>query len=80
VSGYGNAAYNPATAGSGRAGSTGVYELALRDGSTIAARNAALVRVMGFRDEPAVVRSAAFAALASAATLPASPGSPSRRR
>ena len=79
VSGYGNTAYNPALAGSGRIGSTGVYELVLRAGATTAGRSVGGVRVMGFRDEPAAAISPdAFAALAAA--LQGSTGTSSRRR
>ena len=64
VSGYGNTAYNPAVAGSGRVGSVGTYEVALLLNAVPAAR-AAAVRVMGFPDEPTrVVSAAAFATLA----------------
>ena len=83
VSGYGNSAYNPAVAGSGRSGSTGVYQVALRLQSASGARSLppGMVRVLGFRDEPAVVPTATFAALgSSAAALPAAIGIPSRKR
>ncbi|MFM9059116.1 MAG: DVUA0089 family protein, partial [Planctomycetaceae bacterium] len=77
VSGYGNAAYNPARAGSGRIGSTGVYELVLRDGSRTTTRASGGMHVMGFRDDPAArIQQAAFAALA---TQPAA-GTSSRKR
>ncbi|MFM9024864.1 MAG: DVUA0089 family protein [Planctomycetaceae bacterium] len=81
VSGYRNSAYNPATAGSGRTGSTGVYQLAMR--TTVAARPSAagLVRVLGFRDEPAAVPTATFAALGSGpAALPAAGRVAARKR
>jgi subtilisin family serine protease len=81
VSGYRNSAYNPATAGSGRTGSTGVYQLAMR--TTVAARPSAagLVSVLGFRDEPAAVPTATFAALGSGpAALPAAGRVVARKR
>jgi subtilisin family serine protease len=78
VSGYGNTAYNPALGGSGRSGSTGIYELVLRAGSTTAGRGAGGMRVMGFRDEPAAVQQATFAALATAVQSAA--GTSSRKR
>ena len=50
VSGYGNAAYNPTKAGSGRAGSTGGYELAFS--IQAASQAGSMVTIMGFADRP----------------------------
>ena len=50
VSGYGNSRYSPTQAGSGRSGSTGVYQLALEFG-TVAASGSPRMRTLGFRDE-----------------------------
>jgi len=61
VSGYGNTVYSPTRAGSGRSGSTGVYQVAFS--LTASAASRATARVAGFRDgwRP-VSADAAFAA------------------
>lgn len=58
VSGFGNASYSATRAASGRTGSTGSYELALRVESTVAARSL-VIRALGMPD----VAAAAVAAL-----------------
>ncbi len=80
VSGYGNSAYNPARAGSGRVGSTGVYQVSFGFGA-IPSRGRGSVRMAGFRDSASVAaRHAAFAAYGTnwLAALPAV--TPSQRR
>jgi hypothetical protein len=68
VSGFGNAAYNPARAGSGRSGSAGDYALVMRFDplTTLPTRGGNSVRALGVPDDPIANRSrlAAFAALA----------------
>jgi hypothetical protein len=58
VSGFGNVSYSATRTASGRTGSTGGYELALRVESTVAARSLD-IRALGMPD----VAAAAFAAL-----------------
>ena len=58
ISGYGNSGYNPRRARSGRAGSTGVYQVQFA--LTGATANAG-VRIAGFRDTAAAARASAFA-------------------
>jgi hypothetical protein len=48
LSGYGNASYTPTRAGSGKSGSTGVYQVAFTLGTSAASRST--VRAAGFRD------------------------------
>ncbi len=53
ISGYGNSAYTPTRAGSGRAGSTGEYEVSFSFGSLpqrVPAKNTAGIRMMGIQD------------------------------
>ena len=50
VSGYGNPAYNPNRAGSGRNGSTGVYQISLEFAAMPTGTSAGSIRMMGFRD------------------------------
>jgi len=50
VSGYGTPRYSPTLAGSGRSGSTGVYQLSLAFGG-ITAAGGSRMRTLGFRDE-----------------------------
>jgi subtilisin family serine protease len=79
ISGYGNTAYNPARAGSGRPGSTGVYQVAFGFGA-LPSRGSS-VRTAGFRDTTsATARHAAFAAYGVnwLAALPAA--TPTQRR
>jgi hypothetical protein len=81
VSGYGNSAYTASRAGSGRAGSTGFYQVAFGFGS-VPSRGGS-VRAAGFRDTAAVAaRHAAFAAYGTnwLAALPAAPASSNRRK
>jgi hypothetical protein len=80
ISGYGNSAYNPSRAGSGRLGSTGVYQVSFGFGA-IPSRGGGSVRMAGFRDTAAVAaRHDAFAAYGTnwLAALPVA--TPSRRR
>ena len=80
VSGYGNSAYNPSRAGSGRVGSTGVYQVSFGFGA-VPSRGRGSVRMAGFRDTASIAaRHAAFAAYGSnwLAALPAA--TPSQRR
>jgi len=80
VSGYGNSAYNPSRAGSGRVGSTGVYQVSFGFGA-VPSRGGGSVRMAGFRDRASVAaRHAAFAAYGTnwLAALPAA--TPSQRR
>jgi len=53
VSGFGNAAYNPRAGGSGRAGSTGVYQLAmwLAPGEARPGSRDQAIRMLGFVDD-----------------------------
>ena len=69
VSGFGNSAYNPSRAGSGRAGSTGVYQVAFSFGA-VPSRGGS-VRMAGFRDSAGgeEARTAAFAAYGTHASL-----------
>jgi subtilisin family serine protease len=63
ISGYGNTGYSPTRAGSGRSGSTGVYQVQLRASPVAASRSTA--RAAGFRDvgsAPLTATQAAFAA------------------
>ena len=61
ISGYGNSAYSPTRAGSGRIGSTGFYQVAFGFGA-VPSRGRGSVRMAGFRDTAAVAaRHAAFA-------------------
>jgi len=61
VSGYGNTGYSATRAGSGRSGSTGVYQVAFALSATAASRSTA--RLTGFRDGTRqVTADAAFAA------------------
>ena len=79
ISGYGNTAYNPARAGSGRPGSTGVYQVAFGFGA-VPSRSSS-VRTAGFRDTTsATARHATFAAYGVnwLAALPAA--TPTQRR
>jgi len=81
VSGFGNSAYNPSRAGSGRAGSTGVYQVAFSFGA-VPSRGGS-VRTAGFRDSAgAAARTAAFAAYGTnwLAALPAASAGSSRRK
>jgi subtilisin family serine protease len=81
VSGYGNSVYNPSRAGSGRAGSTGVYQVSFSFGA-VPSRGRS-VRTAGFRDSAAVAaRHAAFAAYGAnwLAALPAAPAGSNRRK
>ena len=73
-------ASDPARAGSGRSGSMGAYQLAFRtSGGPPPA--AGTVRLLGFRDEPAAVSPALFAALgADPAALPAAGRGAARKR
>jgi hypothetical protein len=50
VSGYGNAAYNPNRANSGRNGSTGVYQISLEFAAMPTGTSVGSIRMMGFRD------------------------------
>lgn len=81
ISGFGNSAYNPSRAGSGRPGATGVYQVAFGFGA-VPSRGGGSVRMAGFRDTAAVAaRHAAFAAYGMnwLAALPAATSS-SRRK
>lgn len=81
ISGFGNSAYNPSRAGSGRVGSTGVYQVSFGFGA-VPSRGGGSVRMAGFRDTAAVAaRHAAFAAYGMnwLAALPAATSS-SRRK
>ena len=84
VSGYGNAAYNPAQAGSGSGGSTGDYAVVMRFDplTTLPARGGNAVRALGVPDDPIAGRSrlAAFAALATTAASEATPPRTAARR
>ncbi len=82
ISGYGNRGYNASRAGSGRAGSTGVYqaEFTLSPLATTVGP-----RIAGFRDSPAARRSAMAAAFAAyganwSAAVPAAASTPRPRR
>jgi hypothetical protein len=69
------------TAGSGRSGSTGVYQVALRSSVVPRAVSAGAFRVLGFRDgSVTALRSVALFAVGSAAALPATAGVPARKR
>jgi subtilisin family serine protease len=72
VSGYGNQSYRATLAGSGRNGSTGLYDLRLSFGAD-PARRSGLISVMGAPD--AGDRRAAFFAAFATATTPSSPSS-----
>jgi type IV secretory pathway TrbL component len=79
ISGYGNSGYNPTRAGSGRAGSTGVYQVQFA--LTGATANVG-VRIAGFRDTAAAARASAFAIYGAnwSAAVPATPASAARLR
>jgi len=79
ISGYGNSGYNPTRAGSGRAGSTGVYQA--RFALTAATANVG-VRTAGFRDTAAAARASAFAIYGAnwSAAVPAAPATAERLR
>ena len=79
ISGYGNSGYNPTRAGSGRAGSTGVYQA--RFALTAATANVG-VRTAGFRDTAAAARASAFAIYGAnwSAAVPAAPATAARPR
>ena len=79
ISGYGNSGYNPTRAGSGRAGSTGVYQVQFA--LTGATANAG-VRIAGFRDTAAAARASAFAIYGAnwSAAVPAAPATAARPR
>lgn len=79
ISGYGNSGYNPTRAGSGRAGSTGVYQARFAfTGATAGAG----VRIAGFRDTSTIARASAFAIYGAnwSAALPAAPATAARPR
>ena len=80
VSGYGNSAYNATRAGSGRAGSTGVYQVSFGFGA-VPSRSGS-VRMAGFRDSAVAARAAAFAAYGTnwLAALPAVAAGTNRRK
>ena len=80
ISGYGNSGYNPTRAGSGRAGSTGVYQVGFALTTTTAGRAGA--RIAGARDSASAARLTAFAMYGAnwSAALPASASSPVRPR
>jgi hypothetical protein len=81
VSGYGNSAYNASRAGSGRAGSTGVYQVSFGFGA-VPSRGGS-VRAAGFRDTAAsAARHAAFATYGTNwfAALPAAAVGSNRRK
>jgi subtilisin family serine protease len=79
ISGYGNSGYNPTRAGSGRAGSTGVYQVQFA--LTGATANVG-VRIAGFRDTAAAARASAFAIYSAnwSAAVPAAPATAARLR
>jgi subtilisin family serine protease len=68
VSGYGNSAYSPRAAGSGRSGSTGVYQLAmwLTPGEARPGGRDQGIRMLGFADDMPAVQRRAVAAVFSA--------------
>jgi len=81
LSGYGNIGYSPTRAGSGRSGSTGVYQVAFSLTASAAGRG--VLRAAGFRDGSRIVAGdAAFAAYGAnwMAALPATTGSSGRAR
>jgi subtilisin family serine protease len=79
ISGYGNSGYNPTRAGSGRAGSTGVYQVQFA--LTGATANVG-VRIAGFRDTSTTARASAFAIYGAnwSAAVPAAPATAARPR
>lgn len=79
VSGYGNGAYSPTRAASGRAGSTGVYQV--RFALTAATSNVG-AKTAGFRDTGSAARASAFAMYGAnwAAALPADSAAVARPR
>lgn len=79
ISGYGNSGYNPTRAGSGRAGSTGVYQARF---ALTGATAGAGVRIAGFRDTSTIARASAFAIYGAnwSAALPAAPATAARPR
>jgi subtilisin family serine protease len=79
ISGYGNSGYNPTRGGSGRAGSTGVYQVRFALTATTARAGA---RITGFRDTGAAARLTAFAMYGAnwSAALPADSSGPARAR
>ena len=80
ISGYGNSSYNPSRAGSGRAGSTGVYQVRFALSASAAA--ASTVQVAGFREAARQAPSPIAAAFATYGTnwLAALPSAPSTAR
>jgi hypothetical protein len=79
ISGYGNSGYNPTRAGSGGAGSTGVYQARF---ALTGATAGAGVRIAGFRDTSTIARASAFAIYGAnwSAALPAAPATAARAR
>ena len=79
ISGYGNSGYNPTRAGSGRAGSTGVYQVHFA--LTGATANVG-ARIAGFRDTSTSARASAFAIYGAnwSAAVPAGPPTAARLR
>ena len=69
VSGAGNTAYNPRRGGSGRAGSTGRYEISLRFDAVPVTRRAGGLHTLGSPDAAAVMGDA-FAAVSGTRQAP----------